>query len=67
MIVDYLDQFIMLCVGLWMTGVGFGFLTFPAEVKPGQQAWWTHLIGHFKWMGPLLAVLAIVLAVASHP
>ncbi|MCR4265982.1 hypothetical protein [Nitratireductor sp. ZSWI3] len=66
MIADYIDEFIMLCVALWMTGVGFGYLKMPVEGKPGQQAWWAHIIGHFKWLGPLLAVIAVVLAGASQ-
>jgi len=66
-IADYIDEFIMICAGLWMTGIGFGFLAFPAEAKPGQHAWWIHLVGHFKWMGPLFMLIAIVLAVASQP
>jgi hypothetical protein len=67
MIADYFDEFIMLCVGLWTAGVGFGFLPFPGrtEAKPGQQAWWVHVVPHFRWMGPLLMAIAVVLAVAS--
>lgn len=65
MIADYIDQFIMLCAGLWMSGVGFGLLAFPIQANPGQSGWWEHLIKHFKWMGPLLMVIAIVLAVAK--
>jgi hypothetical protein len=65
MIAEYVDQFIMFCAGLWMSGVGFGLLAFPAQTKPGQPAWWEQLVGHFKWMGPLLVAIAIVLAIAK--
>ncbi|WP_309082851.1 hypothetical protein [Chelativorans sp.] len=64
MIADYIDEFIMLCVGLWMTGVGFGFLSVPTN--PGRPAWQTHLIRQFKWMGPLLLIIAVVLAIATR-
>ena len=65
MIADYIDQFIMLCAGLWMSGVGFGLLALPIQANPGHSGWWEHLMKHFKWMGPLLMVIAIVLAVAK--
>jgi hypothetical protein len=50
----------MFCAGLWMTSVGFGYLTLsrnPANRVPMAR--------HFKWMGPLLLTIAIVLAIAS--
>ena len=65
MIADYIDQFIMFCAGLWMSAVGFGLLAFPIQANPGQPTWLEHLVKHFKWMGPLLVVIAIVLAVAK--
>lgn len=65
MVADYIDQFIMLCAGIWMSGIGFGLLASPFQASPGQSGWWEHLIRHFKWMGPLLVVIAVVLAVAK--
>ncbi len=66
MIADYIDEVIMICAGLWMTGVGFGFLADPFQTRPGQQqAWWANFGTHFKWMGPLLMVIAVVLAFAA--
>ena len=32
-IAAYIDEFIMFCAGLWMTAVGFGYLSFPTQVK----------------------------------
>jgi hypothetical protein len=55
----------MFCAGLWMSGVGYGFLHLPNQSQVGQQAWWAQIPRHFKWMGPLLLVIAIVLAVAA--
>ena len=65
MIANYIDEFIMFCVGLWMTGVGFGLLQSPFRAQPGQQPWWLQVAKHFKWMGPLLILIAIVLAFAA--
>lgn len=64
MIAAYIDEFIMFCVGLWMTAVGFGYL--PLSGNPASQPPWVLTVaGHFKWMGPLLLAIAIALAVAS--
>lgn len=60
MVADYIDEFIMFCAGLWMTSVGFGYVTLSRN--PANQV---PLARHFKWMGPLLLVIAIVLAFAS--
>ncbi len=60
MIATYIDEFIMFCAGLWMTFVGFGYLSLsrnPARKLP--------VVRHFRWMGPLLLVIAMILAVAS--
>jgi hypothetical protein len=64
-IAAYIDEFIMVCVGIWMTGVGFGFFASPFQAPPGPQPWWMTVARHFKWMGPLLIVIAVVLAVAE--
>lgn len=65
MVANYIDEFIMVCAGLWMSGVGFGFFHSPVQNQAGQQAWLAHLVAHFKWMGPLLLIIAIALAVAA--
>ncbi|TJW07002.1 MAG: hypothetical protein E5W82_25180 [Mesorhizobium sp.] len=65
MIAAYIDEFIMFGAGLWMSGVGYGFLQGPSQPHASHQPWWAHLSGHFKWMGPLLLIISIVLAVAS--
>ena len=65
MIAAYIDEFIMLCAGLWMTAVGFGYLPSPTSTQGNQNAWLASLVAHFKWMGPLLIAIAIILAIAS--
>jgi hypothetical protein len=64
MIAAYIDEFIMFCAGLWMTAVGLGYLPLPGNAS-SLPPWVRVIIGHFKWMGPLLLVIALVLAVAS--
>ena len=60
MIAAYIDEFIMFCAGLWMTAVGFGHL--PLSKNPTQQL---PVVRHFRWMGPLLLAIAVILAAAS--
>ena len=64
-VANYIDEFIMFCVGLWVTGVGFGLLQSPFQARSGQQPWLLQVARHFKWMGPLLILIAIVLAFAA--
>ncbi|MBP2557325.1 hypothetical protein J2T08_006250 [Neorhizobium galegae] len=60
MIAAYIDEFIMFCAGLWMTSVGFGYLQSSKNLENRLP-----VVRHFKWMGPLLLAIAIVLAAAS--
>ena len=60
MIAAYIDEFIMFCAGLWMTAVGLGYL--PLSKNSTQQL---PVVRHFKWMGPMLIGIAIILAAAS--
>ncbi|WP_454702877.1 hypothetical protein [Agrobacterium burrii] len=60
MIAAYIDEFIMFCAGLWMTAVGFGYL--PLSKNHAQQL---PVVRHFKWMGPMLIGIAIILTAAS--
>jgi len=64
MLAAYIDEIIMFCAGLWMTAVGLGFLPLPGDVTK-QPDWLLTIVGHFKWMGPLLLVIAVALAAAS--
>ncbi|SFH33807.1 hypothetical protein SAMN05216459_12630 [Ensifer sp. OV372] len=56
----YVDQIIMLCAGLWMTAAGFGYVQTNTQVP-----WLAQLTRHFRWMGPLLIAIAIVLLLAA--
>ncbi|RFC00673.1 hypothetical protein B5K08_02075 [Rhizobium leguminosarum bv. trifolii] len=60
MIAAYIDEIIMFCAGPWMTSVGFGYLSLPGySANPP-------LVRHFKWMGPMLLAIAVVLAAAHR-
>nr|WP_091839995.1 hypothetical protein [Bosea lupini] len=64
MIAAYIDEFIMFCVGLWMTAVGLGHLPTRGNAA-SQTTWVTTVLSQFKWMRPLLLVFALVLAIGS--
>jgi hypothetical protein len=51
MIAAYIDEFIMFCASLWMSGVGYGFLHLPNQSQVGQQAWWAQIPRHFQMDG----------------
>ncbi|MBA8820687.1 hypothetical protein BRY73_23900 [Ochrobactrum sp. P6BS-III] len=56
-----IDQIIMFFAGVWMTATGFGFLKLA-----GKQDWQANLVSHFRWMGPLLIAISILLLFAPH-
>lgn len=61
----YIDQIIMLIVGIYTTGVGFGW--FPSPAKGPKAAAWQHRYGRlFKLLGPALILIAVGLAVAQY-
>ncbi|MGN8024159.1 hypothetical protein ACTJJ7_25960 [Phyllobacterium sp. 22229] len=65
MIANYIDEFIMFCAGLWMTAVGYGYLPFQTSNQGNQITWLVRLVAQFKWMGPLLIAIAVILAIVS--
>ena len=56
----HIDQIIMFCAAVWMTAAGFGYVAID-----DRQTWLVRLVGHFRWMGPLLAVMSIALVFAK--
>jgi len=64
MIADHIDAIIMFGVGLWMTAIGLGYLILPGNPAT-QPGWVAAIAGHFRWMGPMLVVIALILAIAS--
>lgn len=51
----------MFCAGIWMTASGFRYLDIGA-----RQDWMKQLVRHFRWMGPLLVLISIVLLFAPR-
>ncbi|KKX32929.1 hypothetical protein [Rhizobium sp. LC145] len=52
----YIDQIIMFCAGMWMTAAGLGYVKVNTQVP-----WVVKITRHFRWMGPLLIALSIIL------
>lgn len=57
----YIDQIIMFCAGVWMTAAGLGYIGIGV-----RQDWLKHLVRHFRWMGPLLIAISIILLFAPR-
>ena len=65
MIAAHVDEIIMFCAGAWMSAIGFGLLPAPGR-NPASGASWLERYGTlFKWGGPLLLIISIVLAIAG--
>jgi hypothetical protein len=59
-VASQIDQIFMFCAGIWMTAMGFGYVAVNT-----QQASRAKFVRHFRWMGPLLILISIVLALAK--
>lgn len=59
--VQYIDQVIMFAAGIWMSLVGFRHIKFDSHKER-----FNHLVRQFKWMGPLLVLIAVVLVFAPR-
>jgi hypothetical protein len=67
MLATYIDVIIMFCVGLWTTGVGYGYLPVPGKADAlAQQQWLARFGKLFKWRGPILLVISVALAGATY-
>ena len=65
MLANYIDELIMFCVGAWATAVGFGYLQMPVKDPLTRQQWQTRWGTMLKYIGPILLVIAVVLAVSK--
>lgn len=55
----YIDQIIMFAAGMLMSAVGFGYINLSSH-----QEWLNRLVWQFKWTGPLLMLIAVMLVFA---
>jgi hypothetical protein len=65
MIANYIDEIIMFLVGAWATATGFGFLPLPMKDPLGQQQWQARFGTMLRWIGPILLVISVVLAMSK--
>ena len=61
----YIDQTIMFLVGAYATGVGFGWVSSPAK-GPAAADWQRRYGRLFKFLGPVLLVISVALALAEY-
>jgi hypothetical protein len=66
MLANHIDEIIMFCVGAWATATGFGYLQPPVKDPIARQQWGTRFGKYLKWIGPILLIIAIVLAVSKN-
>ena len=61
----YFDEFVMFCVGLWATAAGFGLVATQSPDPGRHNALMASMVPHFKWLGPMLIIIAIILAITA--
>lgn len=66
MLAEYIDSIIMLFVGAYACAVGFGAMPAPSKDPVAGQQWLARYGKLFKVIGPLLIVIALILAAARH-
>lgn len=66
MLAQYIDSIIMLCVGAYACAVGFGAMPAPSKDPVAGQQWLTRYGKLFKVIGPLLIVIALILAAGRY-
>lgn len=66
MLADYIDSIIMLLVGAYACAVGFGAMPAPSKDPIAAQQWLGRYGKLFKIIGPLLIVIALLLAAGKY-
>jgi hypothetical protein len=62
MIAEYIDSILMFAVGAYATAVAFGRLSPPTKDIGAAQQWVARYGTWFKIIGPLLILIALILA-----
>lgn len=66
MLAQYIDSIIMLLVGGYACAVGFGAMPAPSKDPLAGQQWLARYGKVFKVIGPLLVVIALLLAAGKY-
>jgi hypothetical protein len=66
MLAQYIDSIIMLLVGAYACAVGFGAMPAPSKDPIAGQQWLARYGKLFKIIGPLLIVIALLLAAGKY-
>jgi hypothetical protein len=62
MLAQYIDSIIMFAVGVYATGVAFGWLAPPTKDVAAGQQWFARYGTWFKIIGPMMMLIALILA-----
>ena len=66
MLAEYIDSIFMLLVGIYASAVGFGAIAPPSKDPVAGQQWLARYGKLFRIIGPLLVVIALVLAAGRY-
>ncbi len=66
MLAQYIDSIIMLLVGAYASAVGFGAIAAPSRDPIAAQQWLGRYGKLFRVIGPLLIVIALLLAAGKY-
>lgn len=66
MLAHYIDSIIMLLVGAYACAVGFGAMPAPSKDPIAAQQWLARYSKLFRIIGPLLVVIALILAAGKR-
>ena len=65
MLADYIDEIIMFLRRRMGDGYGFWLSELPVKDPLAQQQWQTRFGTMLKWIGPILLVISVVLAMSK--
>jgi hypothetical protein len=66
MLAQYIDSIFMFAVGAYACAVGFGAMPAPSKDPVAGQQWMARYGRLFKIIGPLLIVIAVILAAGKY-
>jgi hypothetical protein len=66
MLAQYIDSIIMLLIGAYACSVGYGAMAPPSRDPVAGQQWLDRYGRMFRIIGPLLIVIAVILAASRY-